>query len=186
MAYFVHLLTKKCSIISCKILYLRSGIKLQNKNVYVKHSIYSSLCCVEQSQLREISEGGRGSSSLVSVPVFPLHSANLQHGVCCLYRKIIQEASYPNPSHKVMVSVPPSEPQFHVQSHPCRMETESMIPITFHLIFSKHIFVLLLFLIPASIIACFPRSPIPGKSSSAFVLSPVTFSHLCHSFPDRT
>lgn len=107
-------------------------------------------------------------------------------GVCCLYRKIIQEASYPNPSHKVMVSVPPLDPQFHMQSHPCRMETESIIPITFHLVFSKHVFVLLLFAIPASIIACFPHSPIPGKSSSAFVFSPVAFSHLCHSFPDRT
>ena len=144
---------------------------------------------MKQSQLREVSflSGNREQQSGCLFLFSPCTVLTSSPGMCCLYRKIIQEASYPNPSHKVMVSVPPSEPQFQTQSHPCHMETKSMIPSTFDPVFSKHIVVLLLSVTPASTIACFPLSP-PHKQvflhvyslSSPFV-SPLSLLSRSHS-----
>lgn len=80
-------------------------------------------------------------------------------GMCCLYRKIIQEASFPYPCHELMVSVYPSEPQFQMQSLPCHMETECTFPGTFDPVFSKHLIMLPLSVTSAFIIACFSHFP---------------------------
>lgn len=116
---------------------------------------------MEQSQLREVTflrrnrEQQLGYLFLLS----PCTGLTSSPGMCCLYREVIQEASFPNTSLKVTVSVPPSEPQFQTHSHPCHMETESMSPGTFDPVISKHVIVLPLSVMPTSVIACFPHSP---------------------------
>lgn len=78
----------------------------------------SSLCSIQQSQLRKVPvlresmEQQLGDLSLFS----SLRVLTSSLGMCCLYRKIIQETSFPYPCHEVMVSLYPSEPQFQTQS----------------------------------------------------------------------
>jgi len=115
---------------------------------------------MEQSHLRRVSFlGGNREQQLGYLFLFsPCTVLTSSPGMCGLYRKIIQEANFPNPSLKMMVSVPPSEPQFQMQSHPCHVETKSMVPGTFDPVFSKPVVMLLLSVTAASTIACFPLS----------------------------